>query len=134
MARRVLILDEVLAMLTVVGAPSALRERFRRQAEGVIGKRNERGVDRVTVSSSFGQKTQRGAVELTLNDERSQMEPKKAREIGLMLIEAAEAATSDEMLVKLLDRMGLDDAEARGRMLIELREIRQGSRDVSWPS
>lgn len=134
MAKRVLVLDEVLAMLDVVGASTSLRDRFRKQAEAVLGQRNERGVDEFTVSSGYGAKSQQGTVELTMNNERSQMDAKKAREIGLMLLEAAEAAVSDELFVKLLAKAGITDPEARGRMLIDLRELRQGTRGTSWPS
>lgn len=134
MARQVLVLDEILAMLRVVGAPPKLIEKFQVQAEAVIGKKPEKGDEAITVSSGFGQTSERGFVELTLNDMRSQLPPAKAREVGLMLIEAAEAAMSDEMFVKLLEQLGLDSPEHRGRILIELREIRQGTRDISWPS
>jgi hypothetical protein len=58
---------------------------------------------------------------------------KKAREVGLMLLEAAEAAMSDEIMVKLLEQVGLPP-EARTGMLLHLREIRQGTRGTSWPS
>lgn len=134
MAHRVLVLEEVLAMLQVVGASPKLQEAFRKQAEAVLGQRNERGDDRMTVSSSFGSTSHRGGVEFTLNDMRTQMDAKKAREVGLWLLEAAEAAMSDEMFVKLLERVGAGDPDTRGRLLMELREIRQGTRDVSWPS
>lgn len=139
MAKPLLVLDEALAILEVVGVPSTLREKFRAQAEGVLAKRVSRearddGTDAITVSSGYGQKAQRGFVDLTLNETRSQMEPAKAREVGLMLIEAAEAAVSDEIMVKLLrDKVGLD-VERAGRVLLDLRELRQGTRGTSWPS
>jgi hypothetical protein len=62
------------------------------------------------------------------------MEAAKAREIGLMLIQAAEAATSDEIFITLLKQIGLDTGEHHGTILLALREIRQGTRGVSWPS
>ena len=71
---------------------------------------------------------------MTLNDHRSQMDPAKGREIGLMLIEAAEAAISDEVFVRLLEQMGVDDPQHYGRLLLELRELRQGTRGTSYPS
>lgn len=134
MARKVLALEEVLAMLKVVGSPNRVIEAFRIQAESVLGKKPEKGDDAVTVSSGFGQTSRVGFVELTLNETRSQMDAKKAREIGLMLIEAAEAAASDEIFVKLLERIGLESVETHGRILLELRELRQGTRGVAWPS
>jgi len=133
MGRRVLVLEEIIAILRTVGASPAVIDKFTDQVSLVIGAKPTRAVDDVTVGSGFGQKSERGFVELTLNDERSQMDARKAKEIGLMLIEAAEAAQSDEMFIQLLSRVGLDDAEARGRFLIELREIRQGSRGVVRP-
>jgi len=144
MSRPVFVLDEILAILKSSGAPQRTIDVFRQHAETIAGKRNEREAetttpeeptaDRVIVSSSFGHRTERAYVEFTLNDQRTQMEPKKAREIGLMLLEAAEAAASDEIFVTLLARLGLTSVEARGRALLDLREIRQGTRDVSWPS
>ena len=135
MSKQLLVLEEVLAMLDTIGASKQTQFNFRRQAESVLEKRPTRDHDEVTVSSGFGAKTHRGFVELTLDEVRSQMEPAKAREIGLMLIEAAEAAMSDEIFVKLLrERVGIEDAERLGFILLDLRELRQGIRGVSWPS
>jgi len=133
MARQLLVLEEVIGMLQSISAPTRVIDAFRKQAEFVLEKRPRSELDNVTVASGFGQATQQGFVELTLNDQLSQFEPKKAREIGLMLIEAAEAASSDEMIMKLLDRVGIENVEARGNMLIELREIRQGTRGTARP-
>jgi len=135
MSKQLLVLEEVLAMLDTIGASKQTRENFRKQAEGVLAKRPMRGHDEVTVSSGYGRTSQRGFVELTLDEVRSQMEPRKAREIGLMLIEAAEAATSDELFIKLLtEKIGLDlDDTARGAFLLDIRELRQGTRDISRP-
>jgi len=134
MARQLLVLEEVLAWLKASGAPNRVIEAFRNYAETALEHRekSEKTVDEVTVASGYGQNTRQGFVEFTLNDQRSQMDTKKAREIGLMFLEAAEAAESDELFVKLLERTGLD-TEAAGRMLIELRNIRHGTRGVSWP-
>jgi hypothetical protein len=136
MSKQLLVLEEVIAMLETIKASKQTIENFRRQAEGVLAKRPSRGHDEVTVSSGYGRTSQRGFVELTLDEVRSQMEPKKAREIGLMLIEASEAAMSDEVFIKLLtDRIGLDlDDNARGAFLLDLRELRQGTRETSRPT
>lgn len=50
-----------------------------------------------------------------------------------MLLQASEAAISDEALVLLLDDIGLPE-EARGPMLLRIRELRQGTRGTSNPS
>jgi hypothetical protein len=134
MARKVFVLEEILAMLGVIGASKQTIANFQKQAEFVADKRPGKEYDDITVSSGFGQATQRGFVEFTLNDQLSQMDVKKAREVGYMLIEAAEAATSDEMFVRLLkDKVGLNDPDAVSRFLVELREIRQGTRGISRP-
>lgn len=134
MSKQLLVLEEVIAMLETTKASKQTIENFRRQAEGVLATRPTRGHDEVTVSSGYGRTSQRGFVELTIDEVRTQMDPKKAREIGLMLIEAAEAATSDEIFVKLLtEKIGLElDDHGRGGFLLELRELRQGTRGTSW--
>jgi hypothetical protein len=132
MARKAFVLEEILAMLKVSGAPNRVIDAFQKQAEFVAAKQNHKSLDHVTVGSVFGADTRRGYVEFTVNDQLSQLEPTKAREIGLMLLEAAEAATSDEIFVTMLEKIGID-RERAGHVLIDLREIRQGTRGTSWP-
>lgn len=135
MSKQLLVLDEVLAMLQTIGASKATQANFRRQAESVLAKRPTRGHDEVSVSSGYGAATHRGYVELTLDEVRTQMEPSKAREIGLMLLEASEAAISDEIFLKLLkERVGIEDEQRLGYILLDLRELRQGTRGTSQPS
>jgi hypothetical protein len=145
MAKQLLVLEEVIGMMKAVEVPAKYIERFREQASAVLAHKNERsldvehlperepGTDNITVASGFGQKSRKGFVDFTLNDVRSQMPADKAREVGLMLLQASEAAISDEVFVLLMERMGLD-TEGAGRMLIGLRELRQGTRGTSWAS
>lgn len=140
MAKTLLVLEEVLAALEVVGVSRPLRDKFHEQATAMLqhkarGQAPDDGTDTVTVNSGYGTITRRGFVELTVNDQLTQMDVPKAREIGLMLIQAAEAATSDEVFMKLLhERVGIDDPQRLGAMLMDLRELRQGSKDVVFPS
>lgn len=134
MARHLLVLEEVIAILNAVGASNALIEKFRSQAEAVISHKPRTEFDNVTVSSGYGQASQRGFVELTINDTLTQMEVAKATEIGLMMLAAAEAAISDESVVKLLATLGITDPRAAGTILVDLRELRQGSRAIVHPS
>jgi hypothetical protein len=139
MAQQLLVLKEVLAMLKVTGAPNRVIDAFRTQAEQVLQHRNRyegaEAYDDVQVTSGYGADTKRGTVELTVNNERTQMDTKKAREVGLLLLQAAEAAESDEMFMTLLTRLGIpeEDHERRGLILLDLREIRQGSRELVRP-
>jgi hypothetical protein len=50
-----------------------------------------------------------------------------------MLLQGSEAAISDEITIKLLEKVGIDDAHRQGTILLDLRELRQGSRDVVRP-
>lgn len=133
MPRKTFVLEEVVAMLKVSGAPNRVIEAFQKQAEFVAAKRNQKSLDEITVGSVFGADTRKGYVEFSMNDQLSQFPPAKAREVGLMLLEAAEAATSDEIFVTMLEKIGID-TERAGRVLVDLREIRQGTRGTSWPS
>lgn len=135
MSRHVFVIDEILAILTAVDVPTRYVTQFRARAEQITRGRPEVGVDDVWVSSGFGTASQRGLVELTVNDQRTQMDTKKAREIGLMLIQAAEAGESDEIFVTFLKESGFTDSpEIIGQLLVRLREIRQGSKDGVRPS
>lgn len=68
MARTLLVLEEVVAMLRVVGASESLVGKFQAQALGALQHKArakaDDGLDSVTVSSGFGQKSDRGFVEL----------------------------------------------------------------------
>jgi hypothetical protein len=135
MAKQLLVLEEVLAMMQVVDISPAKITAFKRQAESVLTRRDTKGHDTVTVTSGFGAVSHKGFIELTIDETRTQMDVKKAVEIAVMMIEAASAATSDTALVLLLrERLGITDTEQIGRILLDLREIRQGTRGTSSPS
>jgi hypothetical protein len=132
MASKALVLEEVLAILSRSGASLEVIKNFKKKAEDIFRMKVERTYDDISVASGFGQKSQRGYVDLCINDEmKLQMDVRKAKEVGLMLIEAAEAATSDEIFMQLLERVGIRSTEVgSANLLLELREIRQGSRGV----
>ena len=135
MAEQVFVLPEVLAMMQVVDISAAKIAAFKRQAEAVAAKRPTTGYDDVRVSSGYGSSSEQGFVELTINDQRTQMEIKKAIEIAVMIIQAASAASVDAAVVQLMrEKIGITDHERLGRILLDLREMRQGTRDTSRPS
>lgn len=136
MAKTLLTLEEAVAMLQTVGASKAVVRAFQDRATFALqhkarGNAPDDPTDRITVNSGYGQKGPH--VELTLNDALTQMEPKKATEIALMLLQAAEAAISDGLVMQLLERAGMS-REQCGRVLLDMRELRHGTRGVSWPS
>lgn len=127
-------LDEVLAMMDVIGMGQGVRNKFRDQAKAVAAKRPSLGDQRFEVSSGFGHHSRRGYVHIRMGNAEDQMEPAKAIEIAGMLHGAAEAAISDEVFMKLLDEIGIQDTpEQRGSILLKLRELRQGTRGVVYP-
>lgn len=137
MARPLLVLDEVLAMLEVVGVQAPLREKFKSQAEFALAHRNTREAetpnDNIEVGSGYG--SEGPHVILSVNETRTQMAPAKAREIALFLLEAAEAAVSDAVVMTLLrEKVGITDQKRLAMILLDVREIRQGTRGVSRPA
>ena len=88
--------------------------------------------DDVIVSTQYGDGFDgHGFVELRLHQHRAHLTARKAREIAQMLVEAAEAAISDQIMLDLLNEIGITDPR---RHLINLREKRQGTRGPAWPT
>lgn len=88
----------------------------------------------ITVSTLLSNRTKRGAIDFTLNGELTQMDLDKAREVVGMLQGAIEAAITDELLFRFLTTQ-VDMAPATAAAaLVDFREMRQGSRDIVYPS
>jgi hypothetical protein len=88
----------------------------------------------VEVGTLLSHRTKRGMVELMLAGERIQMDVEKAREVVGMLQQAIEAAISDEIMYTFLhQKIGLSE-HAASSALVDLRELRQGSRETVHPS
>jgi aerobic-type carbon monoxide dehydrogenase small subunit (CoxS/CutS family) len=72
-------------------------------------------------------------VELTVNGEKAQMDIAKAREVCQMLHQAIEAAITDTLIYQfMVERIGMDDTRA-SQVLLDFRELRQGSKSVVYP-
>lgn len=90
-------------------------------------------------ASIIASKTKRGAVEMTLKRPGHepyvlQMSLDAARSVSSNLAGAIEAAISDEIFFKFLtERLGLPPEHA-ARGLLDLRELRQGSKGTVYPS
>lgn len=88
----------------------------------------------IEVASILSQRTKQGMVELTLNGEKTQMDIAKAREVRDMLQQAIEAAITDTLIFQFMrERIGMDEDQA-ARVLLDFRELRQGSKSVVYPS
>jgi len=93
-------------------------------------RHDETRADNVAFSTILSSRTKMGMVEFSLNDEMSQWDLDKARQIHRMLGEAIEAAISDTLIYQFLTtKIGLSDTQASSALL-DFRELRQGSRDV----
>jgi hypothetical protein len=91
---------------------------------------------KIIIGSIYGAHSRQGLVELTVVNGDTiaiQMDLDKAREVHGMLGGAIEAAISDQMIMEFLrSRVGLTD-ETAARALLDFRELRQGTREISWP-
>lgn len=77
----------------------------------------------VGVRSIFGAHTSRGLVELAVGETEIQITPAKAREIAAFLVEAATAAEGDEVLMRVLERVGMS-AQRSAHVLMAMRQER----------
>jgi hypothetical protein len=88
----------------------------------------------IEIASILSHRTKAGMVEFTLNGEKTQMDLAKAREVVGMLQGAIEAAVSDELIYKFfITKVALDDGRATA-ILLDFRELRQGSRSTVFPT
>lgn len=89
---------------------------------------------RIEVTTILGLHSQQAIVELTINDTKVQMPVDKAREVVLMLHAAIEAAISDKLIWEFLkQKIGLDDGKAAA-VMVDFRELRQGSKSIVYPN
>lgn len=73
--------------------------------------------------SIYGANTRRGLVEVTLGAEQRLVAPAKAREMAAFMVEAATAAEGDEVLMRVLDRVGMSQQRA-AQVLMAMRQER----------
>lgn len=96
-------------------------------------RHDETRIQNIAFSTILSQRSKMGMIEFSLNDEMSQWDLDKAREIHRMLGEAIEAAVSDTLIYHFLtEKIGLNDDQA-SRALVDFRELRQGSRQSVRP-
>jgi hypothetical protein len=130
MPQHLISVDEAVAMLDTIGAAKETVRRFRAQADGVLAARPGLGTEQVIVTSLYGAKSGQPGINLQVGEVRLQMDVPSARKVGLDILAAMEAAISDAAVVQLLvDKLGLD-VDRAGFVLLDLREIRQGTRDA----
>lgn len=129
-AKHTFVEEEILAMLDVEGAPAPLVARVKQRVQLLRESRNlltDEG-SQFVVSSGYGHTSKKGFVLLEIDNLRWQMTPKKALEVAGMLGTAAEAGISDEIVMELMRKSGINDPNRLGQILLLLREIRQGQR------
>jgi len=108
----------------------ALMDHLRRKH----ARHDEARIDNLAFSTILSQRTQMGMIEFSFNDEMSQWDLDKAREIHRMLGEAIEAAVSDTLIYQFfVEKIGFESEKAAA-VLMDFRELRQGSKDLVRPS
>lgn len=134
MSQKTFCLPEIEAMLKVENVPDSVIAAVRKRMEFVAEKRQTNGeLEHWEVGSGYNSMKDRGHVRLKIEDREHQLEPKKAVQIGLWLIEAAEAAIADATVMTWVkQKIGITDHGQLGELLLQLREIRQGSRETAY--
>jgi len=87
----------------------------------------------LSIGTILSNRTKEGMVELTIGGEKSQFDISKAKEIRDMLSEAIEAAISDTLIYKFLTEKVKLPPEKAGMLLLDFRELRQGTRGITFP-
>lgn len=130
MPQHLISVDEAVAVLETLGAAKETVRRFQTHVDLVLAARGSLGDSHVIVTSLYGAKSGEPGVNLQVGATRTQMSVKAAQKIGLDILAAAEAAISDAAVMRLLqEKVGIDMARA-SRILLDLRELRQGSREA----
>jgi hypothetical protein len=135
MATPTLTLPEVRAMLETVDVPLKFIMKFEQHARFVLDKRAPltREDDNFEVGSGYSHAKGTGHVKFKTGGMEHQMDPRKAKQIGLWLLEAAEASINDAVVMQLLrTKVKMEDPARLGAILLDLREIRQGTRDTKY--
>ena len=113
---------------TEAGEPR--RERYRTIAQAVMGAivTGGRRQGQISVASTYGATTQKPYVELTTDVSPLQLSPAKAREIALMLLEAADASESDALLARFArETLNLDQV-GQAKLIDQFRRTREQQR------
>lgn len=88
----------------------------------------------IEIGTILSHQTGRGRIEIAIGGEVAQWDVADARKISSMLVEAIEASISDELVFKFLTQKVNLSPEKAASLLIEFRELRQGSRTAVNPS
>jgi hypothetical protein len=88
----------------------------------------------VEVGTILSSKHGHGRVEMQIGAEVAQWDIADAKKVAGMLTEAIEAAISDELIFKFLTERVHLPAEKAASLLVEFRELRQGSKGTVNPS
>ena len=79
--------------------------------------------------SMYGHKNKKGMVEIRLEDKRIQTSVQEAKDFAHSILEAAEAAETDDFLMTyLLEKVGITEEENRAKVLMDFRMFRDKKR------
>lgn len=112
-------------------ADKARKERYRTIGQAVmdaIVKKSDRKRGEIGVNGIVAMDNGRPYVQLTIDVSPAQLTPGKAREIALLLLETADAAEGDSVLMAFArNEIGLDDIRA-AQLLDQFRQSRDKAR------
>lgn len=91
-----------------------------------------RGV--IEIGTILSHTTGRRRIEVSIGSEVAQWDVGDAKKIAASLMEAIEAAISDELIFKFLTEKVQLSPEKAAMLLVEFRELRQGSKEAVNPS
>lgn len=87
----------------------------------------------IEIGTILSHKSGHGRIEIAIGGEVAQWGVADAKKVSAMLTEAIEAAISDELIFKFLTlKVGIG-AEKAAALLVDFRELRQGSRETVHP-
>lgn len=116
--------------LTWEQLPNNGREPWRMVGQAVMDTivKGGRRQGQIGVASTYGASTQQPYVELSTDMSPMQLSPAKAREIALMLLEAADAAESDALIARFARETLQLDMIDQAKLIDQFRRLRDTQR------
>lgn len=91
------------------------------------------GLGAIEIGTILSHSSGHGRVEIQLGTEVAQWDISDAKKVSAMLTEAIEAAISDELIFKFLTQKVNIGPQKAAALLIDFRELRQGSKETVNP-
>lgn len=110
------------------------KERIDMHGIALEAKTGGNGEGVIEMGTIISAKTGRARIEFQVGTELVQLDVDKAREIARGFTETIEAAISDELIMRFLQEKVNLPADKAAALLVDFRELRQGSKKAVNPS